>query len=279
MTPDQLRRLRRVLASLWVISPERMWLLSIALHRRGHPLAAFAVKQINTVLYHNSLAPGAAVAADITLGHYSHGVVVADHVEIGRGVKLWHNVTLTAGRPPRRNGRLLSGPPSRIVIEDFVNIGTNAVVIAPRGQTLRIGRAARIGAGAVVTTDVPTRATAVGPPARIVVAPDAELPPPDAGPSAHDAGLLSQDAELQPQGPELPPHDAEPPAPPQGPELPPHDAELPASPQGPELPPHDAEPPAPPHDAEPPAPPHDAERPVRPSTAELGSAPASPGER
>ncbi|HEY2182366.1 MAG TPA: hypothetical protein VGH09_11890 [Solirubrobacteraceae bacterium] len=212
MTPEQPRRLRRVLASLWVISPERLWLLSIALHRRGHPLAAFAVKQINTILYHNSLAPGAAVAADIRLGHYSHGVVVADHVEIGRGVKLWHNVTLTAGRPPRRNGRRLPGPPSRIVIEDFVNIGTNAVVIAPRGQTLRIGRAARIGAGAVVTTDVPARATAVGPPARIVLAQDAELP--------------AQEVELRPLGPhppaqeaELRPPNAQPPAPPTTAEL------------------------------------------------------------
>jgi serine O-acetyltransferase len=212
MTQEHPRRLRRALASLWVISPERLWLLSIALHRRGHPLAAFAVKQINTVLYHNSLAPGAAVAADIRLGHYSHGVVVADHVEIGRGVKLWHNVTLTAGRPPRRNGRRLSGPPSRIVIEDFVNIGTNAVVIAPRGQTLRIGRAARIGAGAVVTTDVPPRATAVGPPARIVVAPDA-VPPQDATPPPQDAQLPPHRAELPAQGAEPRPPDAQPPAP------------------------------------------------------------------
>jgi serine O-acetyltransferase len=191
--------MRRVLASLWVISPERLWLLSIALQRRGHPLAAFAVKQINTVLYHNSLAPGAAVAADIKLGHYSHGIVVNDNVEIGRAVKLWHNVTLTAGRPPRRNGRRLSGPRSRIVIEDGVNIGTNAVVIAPRGETLRIGRGARIGAGAVVTTDVPARATAVGPPARIVAARahDAELPP-------HDAELRAPDAELPPDDAESP---------------------------------------------------------------------------
>ena len=187
MTPEQLGRVRRMLASLWVISPERLWLLSIALQRRGHPLAAFAVKQINTILYHNSLAPGAAVAADIKLGHYSHGVVVNDNVEIGRGVKLWHNVTLTAGRPPRRNGRRSSGPRSRIVIEDGVNIGTNAVVIAPRGQTLRIGRGARIGAGAVVTTDVPARATAVGPPARIVIAPDAEPRAADAEPRARSS--------------------------------------------------------------------------------------------
>jgi serine O-acetyltransferase len=187
MTPERLRRQRRGLASLWLFSPERLWLLSIALQRRGHPLAAFVVKQINTVLYHNSLAPGAAVAADIKLGHYSHGVVVNDNVEIGRGVKLWHNVTLTAGRPPRRDGRRSSGPRSRIVIEDGVNIGTNAVVIAPRGQTLRIGRRARIGAGAIVTTDVPARATAVGPPARIIVAPDADATGDAPHPLAPDA--------------------------------------------------------------------------------------------
>jgi serine acetyltransferase len=161
--------LRRKAARLWLISPERLWALSRALHRRGHWVLAFCVKQLNTVLYHNSLSPGAIVGADVLLGHYSHGVVVNSNVEIGDRVKIWHNVTLTAGRQPRRDSKPVAGPPSRIVIEEGVKIGTNAVVIAQRGKCLRIGRYARLGAGVIVTQDVPARATVVSPPARVLL--------------------------------------------------------------------------------------------------------------
>jgi len=173
---NALASLRRRFSRLWLLSPERLWALSRALHRRGHWLLAFWVKQLNTVLYHNSLSPGASVGENVLLGHYSHGVVINSNVEIGNRVKIWHNVTLTAGRLPRRGGKRVEGPPARIVIEDGVKIGTNAVVIAQRGQVLRIGRGARLGAGVVVTQDVPARATVVSPPARVLLrdAPDAE---------------------------------------------------------------------------------------------------------
>jgi serine O-acetyltransferase len=162
-----MRRVKRTLERAWVFSPERLWLRSIALHRRGHWLLAFAVKQLNTILYHNSLAPDARVGADIKLGHYSHGIVVNGSVEIGEHVKIWHNVTLTAGRRPRGSGQ--QGTVARIFIEDGVKIGTNAVVIAKRGERLSIGRGARIGAGAIVTHDVPAGATVVSPSARVIV--------------------------------------------------------------------------------------------------------------
>ncbi len=166
---QQLRSVKRTLERLWIISPERLWRLSIRLHGRGHWLLAFAVKQLNTMLYHNSLAPEALVGANIRLGHYSHGIVVNGNVEIGDNVKIWHNVTLTAGRRTQRApDGFERGVPARIVIEHEVKIGANAVVIAPRGQSLRIGRAARIGAGASVTRDVPARATVISPPSRIL---------------------------------------------------------------------------------------------------------------
>lgn len=188
MTAERVGALRVALRRLWLISPERLWLLSIALHRRGWWLPAFAVKQLNTVLYHNSLAPGASVGADIELGHYSHGVVVNRNVEIGRGVKIWHNVTLTAGRPEQVEGRRSAGPRARIVVEDGVTIGTNAVVIAPRGKTLRIGRGARIGAGAIVTGDVPPGATVVSPPARVLLAGEGAAGEGSAGEGSGGAG-------------------------------------------------------------------------------------------
>ncbi len=180
-TYAQLQRLKRSVSRLWVFSPERLWLGSIALRKRGHWMLAFWLKQVNTLLYHNSLAPVASVSPDIHLGHNSIGIVVTGSCEIGERVKIWHNVTLSAGRRVRVSPRSspagaanstgtpsYSGPPSRIIIEDSVKIGANAVVIAPRGRTLRIGRGARIGAGTVVTKDVPAGGTMVGPPARLV---------------------------------------------------------------------------------------------------------------
>lgn len=166
MNPDRLPLLRAKLARVWFFSPEKLWLLSIALQRRGHWVLAFCVKQFNTVLYHNSLSAEVSVNSDVRLGHYSHGIVVGSKVVIGRGVKIWQNVTLTAGRPPRAGE--VRYAPAQIILEDGVKIGANAVVIAPRGRTVRIGRGARIGAGTVITRDVPARASVVAPTPRVL---------------------------------------------------------------------------------------------------------------
>lgn len=176
MTPERLQQFKRWVKRLWVMSPERLWLASIALRTRGHWVLAFWIKQLNSFLYHNSLAPGASVSPDVFLGHNSLGIVINRHVEIGRRVTIWQNVTLAAGLPEksaRENVKAgahpqASGARARIIIEDDVKIGANAVVIAPRATTLRIGRAARIGAGTVVTQDVPAGATVVGPRPRVL---------------------------------------------------------------------------------------------------------------
>lgn len=141
------------------MSPERLWLLAIRLHRAGHPRLAKKIKQLNSLIYHNSLATGADVSPDVYLGHHGLGTVINDNVTIGRRVKIWHNVTLAVRAPSEAH--------HRIVIEDDVTIGTGATVITPRGQRLTIGRGAKIGAGAVVTKDVPPNSTATGVPARI----------------------------------------------------------------------------------------------------------------
>ncbi len=204
MNRDRLQRLKGSLGSVWLLSPERLWLLSIALSRRGHWVLAFWLKQLNSLLYHNSLSPDASVQPDIRLGHNSMGIVVNSDVEIGRRVKIWHNVTLSAGRHQRRprevtdadraaegeseaGGGSGRGPRSRIILEDGVKIGANAVVIPPRGRTIRIGRGARIGAGAVVTEDVPAGATVVAPPSRVI----ARAAAPDPGAADAQAGRSS----------------------------------------------------------------------------------------
>jgi serine O-acetyltransferase len=204
----KLRAFKRAIGRFWILSPERLWLLSIRLAGNGHWAIAFWVKQLNSFLYHNSLAPGATVSPDITLGHNSIGIVVGNRVTIGEGVMIWHNVTLTAGRLSRRRGAAGAaaeereaqpdarpasegddphgrGPRSHIVVEDHVRIGANCVVIAPRGRTLRIGRGAKIGAGTVLTEDVPPRATVVGQAPRVILAEPAD---------ASEPGVLSDAA-------------------------------------------------------------------------------------
>jgi serine O-acetyltransferase len=145
------------------MSPERLWLLSIALRKRGHKRLALWIKKLNSVLYHNSLAPGASVSPDISFGHHGFGTMVHSNVVIGQRVRIWHNVTIAV--------RSRSGwdTPHGIVIEDDVKIGANSVIISPYENSLRIGRGARIGAGAVVTSDVPAGATVVSARARVLM--------------------------------------------------------------------------------------------------------------
>jgi serine O-acetyltransferase len=141
------------------MSPERLWLLSIALRKRGHRRLAKLVRNVNSTIYHNSLPPGATVSPDIELGHHGLGIVIHTNVVIGRRVKIWHNVTIAT--------RAGSKSPYRIIIEDDVRIGANSVVISPHRRDLRIGSGARIGAGAVVSRDVPPGSTVVSAPVQI----------------------------------------------------------------------------------------------------------------
>ncbi len=155
---------RWVLTSLFtgqgfILGSRRLWLLSVALQRAGHPSLAKLVKNFNSALYHNSLHPGVDVSPDVRLGHHAFGTVIHRKVVIGRGVKIFQNVTM-AVRP--------TDSPHEIVIEDGVVIGASAVIITPRGRGIRIGRGSRIGAGAVVTHDVPPRSIVISAPARVL---------------------------------------------------------------------------------------------------------------
>jgi serine O-acetyltransferase len=141
-----------------VMGPLRLWLASIALQRRGHRRLAGSLQRLNTLLYGNSLSARASVGPKIWLGHHAFGIVVHDNVEIGRQVTLWHNCSL----------EVRGDAATRLVLEDEVNVGANAVILTPPGRSLRIGRGARIGAGAVVTRDVPPGATVVAARTRLI---------------------------------------------------------------------------------------------------------------
>lgn len=136
------------------LSPENLWRLSCWLRSRGFYRAAKAIKLVNSVLHHSSLGSRAMVKKRLYLGHHGLGVVTHDNVVIGDDVIIWHNVTLAVRAP--------AGSDCKIVVENGVEIGANAVIIPGEGKSLRIGANSKIGAGTVVIHDIPPATTVVG---------------------------------------------------------------------------------------------------------------------
>ena len=98
------------------------------------------------------LLPTTKVGPGLVLLHYGPTIINPRSV-IGSGVTLYHCVTLAADWD-------LSCP----VVEDGVLMGVNAGAFG----AVRIGRDSMVGAGAVVTRDVPPRSVAGGVPARVI---------------------------------------------------------------------------------------------------------------
>ena len=129
------------------------------------------------------LRQGASIGADCIIGRdafIDEGVHLGDKVKVQNGALVYHGVTvgngvfigpgaiLTNDRYPRAitaAGDLARGDDwtlSPIELRDGCSIGAGAVVVA--GTT--IGRFATVGAGAIVTRDVPDYALVAGNPAR-----------------------------------------------------------------------------------------------------------------
>jgi UDP-2-acetamido-3-amino-2,3-dideoxy-glucuronate N-acetyltransferase len=124
------------------------------------------------------LAAGAVLGADCSLGQ---NVFVADGVTLGRNVKVQNNVSLYAGvvceddvflgpsvvftnvkNPRSAVPRRGEGHYQPTYLEQGVSIGANATIVCG----VRLGRYAFVGAGSVVTHNVPAHALVYGTPAR-----------------------------------------------------------------------------------------------------------------
>lgn len=121
--------------------------------------------------------PGAVIGRDVNINDHvfiENDVVLGDRVTVKSGVQLWDgielhddvfvgpNATFTNDPFPRSKQRPERF--SRTVVERRASIGGGAVIL----PGIKVGESAMVGAGAVVTRDVPPYAIVVGNPARIV---------------------------------------------------------------------------------------------------------------
>jgi serine O-acetyltransferase len=127
--------------------------LSNLLYRLKVPLFPWLLKVVNRILFSVSLPPSVKVGRNVIFGYQGLGIVVHKDVVLGNNVIISPNVVI--------GGREGGGVP---IIEDDVLIGAGACILG--GVT--IGQGAKIGANSVVLSDIPSLATAVGIPARVV---------------------------------------------------------------------------------------------------------------
>lgn len=120
--------------------------------------------------------PGARIGADCNICDHvfiENDVIVGDRVTIKCGVQVWDGVRLADDVMVGPNATFTNDlfPRSKqpfelryTTVKPGASIGANATILCG----LTIGRGAMVGAGAVVTKDVPDFALVVGNPARIV---------------------------------------------------------------------------------------------------------------
>ncbi len=135
---------------------------ALALHRVSHRLwrwklrwLARALSQFGRWLTGIEIHPGASIGKRFFIDH-GMGVVIGETAEIGDDCTLYHGVTLggTTWRKEKRHPTL----------GNSVVIGAGAKVLGP----IMVGDGARIGSNSVVVKDVPSGATVVGIPGRVV---------------------------------------------------------------------------------------------------------------
>lgn len=92
--------------------------------------------------------------------HGAGGITMGKNIGVGPGVKIITSAHAEEGRnKPILHSRIDLAP---VVVEDDVDIGIGAIIL----MGVSIGRGAQIGAGALVTRDVPAYAVYAGVPAK-----------------------------------------------------------------------------------------------------------------
>lgn len=138
---------------LWAVWWHR---LTHRLHRSGLVWLARFISQRVRRSTGVEIHPGATIGDRFFIDH-GMGVVIGETTVIGDDVTLYQGVTL--GGTGKEHGK------RHPTIESFVVVGVGATVLGD----ISVGRGSRVGAGAVVISDVPANCTVVGVPGRVVV--------------------------------------------------------------------------------------------------------------
>jgi len=101
---------------------------------------------------------------DHTFINYGSSITAYKQVKIGRHCLLGHHLLIVDRNELGIEQREVAPPAAPVIIEDHVWIGSHAIIL----PGVFIGRHAAIGAGSVVTRDIPANCLAVGNPARVV---------------------------------------------------------------------------------------------------------------
>jgi len=166
------RRLREDIATILEKDPAaRSWpevlfcypgLHAVLIYRLAHPLWMGGWRFLPRLLSHFAkvftgveIHPGARLGRRLFIDHAT-GVVIGETAEVGDDVTLYQGVTL--------GGTALHKGKRHPTLRDGVIVGSGGQVLGP----ITIGAEARVGANAVVLADVPSGATVVGIPARVV---------------------------------------------------------------------------------------------------------------
>lgn len=130
-----------------------------------------------SIWHYTHLQKGAHIGTDCTIGQ---NVNISENVRIGNHVKVQNNVSIYSGvemedyvfcgpscvftnaSSPRSRYPKNKSEYEQTIVKNGASIGANATIVCGN----KIGRNAFIGAGAVVTRDVPDHALVVGVPAR-----------------------------------------------------------------------------------------------------------------
>ncbi|WP_203265943.1 serine O-acetyltransferase [Streptococcus uberis] len=135
---------------------------ALAAHRLSHflwehnfKLLARMNSQFWRFLTNIEIHPGAKIAAGVFIDHGA-GLVIGETTEVEEGVMLYHGVTL--GGTGKDKGK------RHPTIRKGALISAHSQIIGP----IEVGENAKVGAAAVVLSDVPADVTVVGVPAKVV---------------------------------------------------------------------------------------------------------------
>ncbi|WP_027545584.1 serine acetyltransferase [Bradyrhizobium sp. WSM2254] len=174
-SPDLIELASRDLQAIAIHDPAIADLLPPLLHFKGY--VALQAWRVSNWLWHHdhrdaallfqneasnalqvSIHPAASIGSSVYLDHAT-GIVIGANVVIGDEVTILQNVSIGRGSElPTRSPRIGRG----------VYIGGGATILGD----ISIGDFAKIGADALVTSDVPAGCTAVGNPARLTNCPE-----------------------------------------------------------------------------------------------------------